>query len=61
MSLTGRPTDELKIIFFGLFPSSNVSKKHDVSENGSLSVLRKIMGASTLLGPLERASYNHSF
>jgi hypothetical protein len=48
---------------FGLYPSSwllknKQSKKHDVSETGSVSVLR--WGKNpTLLGPLERASLNH--
>jgi hypothetical protein len=39
---------------------SQIMKKHNVSETGSVSVLR--WGKTpTLLGPLERANLNHSF
>jgi hypothetical protein len=47
---------------FGLFPSSNVlgTRKHDLSETGSVSVLRcGGRKTSTLLGPLDRANLNH--
>jgi hypothetical protein len=48
---------------FGLYPSSSMwktKKSHNVSETGSVSVLR-FMGQDkpTQLGPLERASLNH--
>jgi hypothetical protein len=43
---------------FGLYPSSNIleTRKHNVSETGSISVLR--WGADTLC-PLQRANLNH--
>jgi hypothetical protein len=48
--------------YFGLYPSSCMwkTKDHNVSETGSVSVLR-CMGQNkpTQLGPLERASLNH--
>jgi hypothetical protein len=48
----------------GLYPSSSVQKnksdKNNVSETGSVSVLRWIgQGRPIQLGPLERASLNH--
>jgi hypothetical protein len=50
-------------VYFGLYPSSGgiyKTKDHNVSETGSVSVLRW-MGKDrpTQLGPLERASLNH--
>jgi hypothetical protein len=47
---------------FGLFPSIGIlgTRKHDVSETGSLSVLRYGRGKTpTHLGPLDRANLNH--
>jgi hypothetical protein len=47
---------------FGLYPSSCMwkTKDHNVSETGSVSVLRWMgQDKSTQLGPLERASLNH--
>jgi hypothetical protein len=46
---------------FGLIPLSRIlgNIKHDVSETGSVSVLRWKGKTSTQLGPLERASLNH--
>jgi hypothetical protein len=47
---------------FGLYPSSCMwnTKDHNVSETGSVSVLRWIgQNKPTQLGPLERASLNH--
>jgi hypothetical protein len=47
--------------FFGLCPSSGILKKsreHNVSETGSVSVLRS-EGTPSQLGPLERANLNH--
>jgi hypothetical protein len=45
---------------FGFCPSSGILKtrEHNVSETGSVSVLRK-GETPTLLGPLERANLNH--
>jgi hypothetical protein len=46
---------------FGLSPSSGIieTRKHDVSETGSVSVFRWGGKTSTQLGPLERAKLNH--
>jgi hypothetical protein len=47
---------------FGLFPSSGIleNRKHDVSETGSVSVLRwRREKTPTQLGPLERANLSH--
>jgi hypothetical protein len=45
----------------GLCPSSWIvnTRKHNVSETGSVFVLRWEEGDTTLLGPLERANLNH--
>jgi hypothetical protein len=48
--------------YFGLYPTSGIykSKDHNVSETGSVSVLRWMgQDRPTQLGPLERASLNH--
>jgi hypothetical protein len=47
--------------FFGLFPSSGIleNRKHDVSETGSLSVVRWGGKTPTQLGPLERHNLTH--
>jgi hypothetical protein len=50
------------LVFFWTFPSSGIleTKKHDVSETGSVSVLRwEGEKTPTQLGPLERANLNH--
>jgi hypothetical protein len=50
--------------YFGLYPSSAMwkIKDHNVSETGSVSVLRWMgQDKPTQLGPLERASLNQSF
>jgi hypothetical protein len=46
---------------FGLCPSSGIleTRKHNVSETGSVSVLRWREETPILLGPLERANLNH--
>jgi hypothetical protein len=46
---------------FGLFPSSGIlgTRKNDISENGSVSVLRCGGKTPTQLGPLDRANLNH--
>jgi hypothetical protein len=47
---------------FGLFPSSGIlgTRKHDVSETASVSVLRCDGGKTpTQLGPSDRANLNH--
>jgi hypothetical protein len=47
---------------FGLFPSSGIleNRKHDVSETGSVSILRSRGETTpTQLDPLERANLNH--
>jgi hypothetical protein len=46
---------------FGLFPSSGIlgTRKHDVSETGSVSVLRCGRKTPTQMGPLDRANFNH--
>jgi hypothetical protein len=49
-------------VYFGLYPSSGMykTKNHNVSETGSVSVLRWIgQDRPTQLSPLERASLNH--
>jgi hypothetical protein len=49
--------------FFWTFPSSGIleTRKHEVSETGSVSVLRwEGEKTPTQLGPLERANLNHS-
>jgi hypothetical protein len=45
----------------GLCPSSGIlkTKKHNVSETGSVSVLRGEGKTPTLLGPIERTNLNH--
>jgi hypothetical protein len=50
------------LFFFWLFPSPGIlgTRKHDVSETGSVSVLRSGgEKTSTHLGPLDRANLNH--
>jgi hypothetical protein len=50
-------------VYFGLYPSSGIykAKNHNVSETGSVSVLRWMgQDRPTQLDPLERASLNHS-
>jgi hypothetical protein len=46
---------------FGLLPTSGIleTRKHDVSETGSVSVLRWRGKTPTQLGPLERANLDH--
>jgi hypothetical protein len=47
---------------FGLFPSSGIlgTRKHDISETGSVSILRCGGGKTpTQLGPLDRANLNY--
>jgi hypothetical protein len=44
---------------FGLFPLSDVSKKHNVLEFDLFPSSGKVMGAPTLLGPLEGANLSH--
>jgi hypothetical protein len=46
---------------FGLFPSSGIigTRKHDVSETGSVSVFRCRGKIPTQMGPLDRANLNH--
>jgi hypothetical protein len=46
---------------FGLFPSYGIlgNRKHDVSETGSVSVLRCEGKTRTQLGPLDKANLNH--
>jgi hypothetical protein len=46
---------------FGLFPSSGIlgTRKHDVSETRSVSVLRFWGKTATQLGPLDRANLNY--
>jgi hypothetical protein len=41
--------------FSGLFPSSCIPKKHDVSETGSVSILRLRWGRDTSVGPLRES------
>jgi hypothetical protein len=51
-----------KHFVFGLLTSFGIleNRKHDVSETGSVSVLRLGRGNTpTQLGPLERANLNH--
>jgi hypothetical protein len=45
---------------FGLYPLSGIlkSKEHNISETGSVSILR-CRGTPTLLDPLERANFSH--
>jgi hypothetical protein len=47
---------------FGLLPSSDIlgTSKHDVSENGSVSVLRCGGEIPIQLGPLDRANFDLS-
>jgi hypothetical protein len=47
-----------KNYIFGLSPSCNVSKKHNILKL-DLFASGKIMGAPILLVPLERANVNH--
>jgi hypothetical protein len=57
-------TIEINYWGIGLFPSSGIlgNRKHDVSETGSVSVLRCGGGETpTQLGPLDRAYLNHCF
>jgi hypothetical protein len=46
--------------FFGLFPSPGIleTRKHDVSETGSVSVLR-CGGDISQFGPLDKANLNY--
>jgi hypothetical protein len=46
---------------FGLLHSSGILeiRKHDVSETGSVSILRREEKSPTQLGPLERANLDH--
>jgi hypothetical protein len=46
---------------FGLFPSSGIleTTKHNVSETGSVSVLRCGWKTSSQVGPLGRVNLNH--
>jgi hypothetical protein len=49
--------------YYGLYPSSCMwkTKYHNVSDTGSVSILRWMgQDKPTQLGPLERASLNHS-
>jgi hypothetical protein len=49
-------------VYFGLYQSSGIykTKNHNVSETGSVSVLRWMgQDRPTQLGPLERAGLNH--
>jgi hypothetical protein len=52
----------LELLGFRLFPSFGIleTRKHDVSETGSVSVFRWRGKTSTQLGSLERANLNQS-
>jgi hypothetical protein len=49
------------MVYNGLFPPSDIleSRKHDVSETASVSILRWGGKTPTQSGPLERAKLNH--
>jgi hypothetical protein len=56
----GNSHTRTELQFFFTFPSSGIleTRKHDVSETGSVSVLRRKGGEDTQLGPLERAPFH---